>query len=64
MIAIPSKTAFCALLAGLQPSIRRLRIPKLIYYFVFMNTCAILGLFRYLKGSQSAVWEKARRATA
>lgn len=53
-----------AALATLQPSIRRSRPVKLAYYFVFMNTCAMLGFFRYLKGNQSAAWEKARRATA
>jgi biofilm PGA synthesis N-glycosyltransferase PgaC len=35
---------------------------KIPYYFVFMNVSVILGFLRWLKGSQSAVWEKARRA--
>ena len=52
-----------AALAGIFPTIqKRSRLIKLTYYFVFMNTCAILGFFRFLKGSQSAVWEKAKRA--
>jgi len=38
------------------------KICKIPYYFVFMNVSVILGFFRWLKGSQSAVWEKARRA--
>jgi len=38
------------------------KIFKLPYYFTFMNVSVILGFFRFLKGSQSAVWEKARRA--
>ena len=37
---------------------------KIPYYFAFMNVSVILGFFRYLKGSQSAIWEKARRAEA
>ena len=52
-----------AVLATVQPAFRRSKPVKLAYYFVFMNACAILGLFRYLKGNQSAMWEKARRAT-
>jgi cellulose synthase/poly-beta-1,6-N-acetylglucosamine synthase-like glycosyltransferase len=51
-----------AALAAIQPSLRRFKLVKLAYYFAFMNYCAILGFFRFLKGSQSAVWEKARRA--
>ncbi len=38
------------------------KILKIPHYFTFMNVSVILGLFRFLKGSQSAVWEKARRA--
>ncbi len=32
------------------------------YYFFIMNLCMYLGLFRYLKGKQSAAWERAERA--
>lgn len=32
------------------------------YYFFFMNVSVYLGFIRYLRGSQSAVWEKAQRA--
>jgi poly-beta-1,6-N-acetyl-D-glucosamine synthase len=38
------------------------KLCKLAYYFTFMNVSVILGFFRWLKGSQSAAWEKARRA--
>ena len=40
-----------------------LKILNVPYYFVFMNISVYQGFFRYLKGSQSAVWEKAKRAT-
>jgi biofilm PGA synthesis N-glycosyltransferase PgaC len=40
------------------------KIFKIPYYFAFMNVSVILGFFRFLKGSQSAVWEKARRVEA
>ena len=53
-----------AALAAIQPAFRRSKPVKLAYYFIFMNACAVLGFFRYLKGNQSAAWEKARRATA
>ncbi len=39
-----------------------LKIPRVVYYFVFMNLSVILGFFRFLKGKQSAVWDKAKRA--
>jgi biofilm PGA synthesis N-glycosyltransferase PgaC len=52
-----------ATLAAIQPSLRRVKPVKLAYYFVFMNYCAILGFFRFLKGNQSAAWEKSRRAS-
>jgi cellulose synthase/poly-beta-1,6-N-acetylglucosamine synthase-like glycosyltransferase len=32
------------------------------YYFLFMNVSVFLGFFRYIRGSQSTLWEKARRA--
>lgn len=32
------------------------------YYFVFMNISVYQGLLRLIKGSQSAVWDKAKRA--
>jgi len=38
------------------------KIFRIPYYFTFMNVSVILGFFRFLKGGQSAAWEKARRA--
>jgi len=52
-----------AALASAMPPARRPGILKLPYYFTFMNISVILGFFRFLKGGQSAVWEKARRVT-
>jgi len=40
------------------------RLPKLVsipFQFAMMNAAAYAGLVRFLKGSQSAVWEKAKR---
>jgi len=34
------------------------------YYFVVMNLSVFAGFMRYVRGSQSVVWEKARRATS
>ena len=54
-----------AIAGALAPALaRRSRLIKLAYYFVFMNTCAVLGFFRFLRGSQAATWEKAKRAQA
>ena len=42
---------------------RQLRVKILFipYYFCMMNYAVIAGIRRYLKGSQSAVWEKSKR---
>jgi cellulose synthase/poly-beta-1,6-N-acetylglucosamine synthase-like glycosyltransferase len=40
-------------------SIKGFFIP---YYFLVMNLSVYAGFFRYLRGSQSVIWEKARRA--
>jgi biofilm PGA synthesis N-glycosyltransferase PgaC len=54
-----------AAMASLSPSLRqRSRLAKLAYYFTFMNACAILGFFRFLRGNQKAIWEKAKRTQA
>lgn len=42
-----------------QIKIRVLFVP---FYFLFMNLCVFLGIIRYLKGSHSVLWEKAKRA--
>lgn len=34
------------------------------YYFIVMNVSVYAGLVRFLKGKQSVVWEKAKRASA
>lgn len=40
----------------------KLKPVKFIYYFVFMNYSVLLGFVRFLKGHQSALWDKAKRA--
>jgi len=32
------------------------------YYFFIMNLAVFLGLKRFIKGEQSALWERAKRA--
>lgn len=34
------------------------------YYFFIMNYAAYMGFFRYIRGSQSSVWERAKRSAA
>jgi len=50
-----------AAIAAFLPPAKRPKLFKLPYYFTFMNISVILGFFRFLRGGQSAVWEKARR---
>lgn len=47
------------LMAKRNIKIKVLFIP---YYFCMMNYAVFMGLKRYLKGSQSVLWEKAQRA--
>ncbi|OJJ16492.1 glycosyl transferase [marine bacterium AO1-C] len=48
---------------GWQVRNRSFKIKGLFvpYYFVVMNLSVFLGFWRYLKGQQSVVWEKAQR---
>ncbi len=39
----------------------RLKLLFVPYYFLFMNYTAMLGFFRFMKGGQTALWEKAKR---
>lgn len=39
----------------------KVKIFFIPYYFSMMNYAVIRGIFRYLSGNQSAVWEKAKR---
>ncbi len=39
----------------------KLKVFFIPYYFSMMNYAVILGIFRYAKGKQSAVWEKSKR---
>jgi hypothetical protein len=33
------------------------------FYFTLMNYAVFAGFFRWLRGTQKATWERARRAT-
>ncbi len=48
---------------GTSGTLSRFKLLKLPYYFTFMNVSVIQGFFRYLKGNQSAIWEKAKRSS-
>jgi len=41
-----------------QIKIKLLFIP---FYFLFMNLCVFFGFYRYIKGNQSVLWERAKR---
>ena len=36
-------------------------VTTIPYYFIFMNISQIKGIFRYFRGGQSGIWEKAKR---
>lgn len=38
-----------------------LKILKIFHYLLFMNYSVYIGFFRFMKGKQSGVWEKAER---
>jgi biofilm PGA synthesis N-glycosyltransferase PgaC len=39
----------------------KIKIFFIPYYFCMMNYAVVMGILRYLRGKQSAVWEKAKR---
>jgi len=41
----------------------RLKLLFVPYYFSMMNYAVFMGFLRYIRGKQSAVWEKAKRAS-
>ena len=55
----------CAL-AGYWLESRKLKIKVFFipYYFFLMNFAVYAGFFRYLRGKQSVLWERARRQTS
>jgi cellulose synthase/poly-beta-1,6-N-acetylglucosamine synthase-like glycosyltransferase len=40
------------------------KVSKICYYVLFMNYAVYLGFIRFVKGEQSAIWEKAQREMA
>jgi len=62
-----AQIAFYALaLLGWFLENREIRVKALFvpYYFLMMNYAVFAGFFRWLKGSQKATWERAKRAKA
>lgn len=39
----------------------RIKVLYVPYYFLMMNLCVFKGFFRFLKGQQTVLWEKAQR---
>ncbi len=52
--------AFCGWLA-LRINTSRISLFYIPWYFLFMNISVWMGLFRYLNGSQSVLWDKSHR---
>lgn len=40
---------------------KKVKLLYVPYYFVFLNICLYLGFFRYIKGRQTVLWDKAKR---
>jgi cellulose synthase/poly-beta-1,6-N-acetylglucosamine synthase-like glycosyltransferase len=40
---------------------KRMAIVAVPFYFVFMNYCLVRGFIKFLRGSQTVLWEKSRR---
>ncbi|MFD0749427.1 glycosyltransferase family 2 protein [Mucilaginibacter calamicampi] len=57
-VAFYGMSLFGWMLEARQVKIKIFFIP---YYFCMMNYAVIRGIFRYLSGKQSAVWDKAKR---
>ena len=57
-VAFYGMSLFGWMLEARQVKVKIFFIP---YYFCMMNYAVILGIFRYLAGKQSAVWDKAKR---
>jgi len=57
-VAFYGMSIFGWMLEARQVKIKIFFIP---YYFCMMNYAVIRGIFRYLSGNQSAVWDKAKR---
>ena len=55
---------YVAALLGWVLEKKRIKVKALFvpFYFCMMNYAMFKGFFRYLKGNQSVVWEKAKRA--
>lgn len=66
-LAFVAQSGFYALaLAGYQLRDRKIGIKGFFvpYYFMVMNVSVYFGLARFLRGKQSVVWEKSKRAEA
>jgi len=57
---------YAASLAGYLLATKHLKIKVffLPYYFCIMNYSVVMGLIRFLKGTQSGMWEKNKRMSA
>lgn len=63
VIAMAQLAFYIASLLGWLLEKRQIKIKILFipYYFCMMNYAVVAGIRRYLKGSQSAAWEKSKR---
>jgi len=63
LILIAQVTFYLLAFSGWMLEKRKIKVKALFvpYYFCIMNYAVLAGINRYIKGSQSSVWEKAKR---
>ena len=63
LILIAQVTFYLLAFSGWMLEKRKIKVKALFvpYYFCIMNYAVIAGINRYIKGTQSSIWEKAKR---
>ena len=66
LLLVGQVTFYVLALAGWFLEKRKIKAKALFvpYYFCMMNYAVLAGIRRYMKGSQSAAWDKAKRKSA
>ncbi|WP_221391805.1 glycosyltransferase family 2 protein [Dyadobacter sp. NIV53] len=66
LILIAQCLFYLMAISGFMLEKRKIKVKILFvpYYFCIMNYAVFAGILRYIKGSQSSAWEKARRKSA
>jgi hypothetical protein len=57
-----AELAFClvAVSAALAPSFRRIPVIKLCYFFMTLNSAAVVGFWQWISGRCGNIWQPVR----